>query len=477
MMPLTARSDADPEPPTIEPRRPGVGLSTAAQAAWGKSLRADVPRKRQGGWTPAADRPDPVALLEEQSAGRVPDLVPIRYGRMLATPFTFLRGSALVMTADLARTPSTGIFVQACGDAHLSNFGMFMTPERHLLFDLNDFDETYLAPFEWDVKRLAASGIVAARDNGFSEAQARAVGRAAAREYRLAIRQMAALPWLQVWYQRTHPEAYYQMVLKRGERRIAARVKALISKAQRRDHLGALDRFAYNDRGTWKIRHVPPLIVHQEGISDNRPVIRQALIDYAETLPPEFRAFVRRYRLVDVARKVVGVGSVGTEAYMILFLGDHDNAPIFLQAKEAGRSVLERYTTPDLHEHQGERVVIGQRLMQAASDPFLGWFRGTGERGLDYYVRQLLDGKASIDISTLYPAGLVRYVEVCAQVLARAHARSGDAPAIAGYLGSGETFDTALESFAVDYAEQTVRDHAALVQAEADGRISASRGL
>ena len=428
-------------------------------------------------WKPAADRPDPIALLAEQAANRVPDLVPIRYGRMLVSPFTFYRGAAAVMTADLARMPTSGIFVQACGDAHLSNFGMFMTPERHLIFDLNDFDETYPAPFEWDVLRLAASAVIAARDNGFSENEARVAGRAAASQYRQAIRDMAALPWLNVWYERTHPERYYQNVRRAGDKKIAGRLRQLLDKAYRRDHLSALDRFAYNDNGTWRIRAEPPLITEVPGTSEDPQVVAQALLDYTATLPPEFRVFTRRYRLVDVARKVVGVGSVGTEAYIILFIGDNVGAPVFLQAKEAGQSVLEAYTEPDIHENQGQRVVFGQRLMQAASDPFLGWFRGSGPRGLDFYVRQLRDGKASFDISTLFPAGLIRYVEVCGQVLARSHARSGEAAAITGYLGTGKVFDDAVEEFAVRYADQTIKDHAALVAAAAAGRIEALTGL
>ena len=452
-------------------------MTAAEERDWGRSLRGTVARRSHGPWSPAADRPDPVTLLMEQSAARVPDLVPIRYGRMLASPFTFLRGSALVMTADLARVPSSGIFVQACGDAHLSNFGTFMTPERNLIFDLNDFDETYRAPFEWDVKRLAASAVVAARDNGFSEREARASGRTAARQYRLTILEMASLSFLDMWYTRTNPERYYQSILRRGEKKFGASVRAVLDKAYSRDHLGALDRFAYNDHGRWRIQTEPPLVVQVPGTTDDPGVVARALEDYTATLPPEFSAFTRRYRLVDVARKVVGVGSVGTEAFIVLFIGDNIGAPVFLQVKEAGHSVLEAYGQPDLHEHQGERVVFGQRLMQAASDPFLGWFRGSGQRGLDYYVRQLRDGKASFDVGSLVPAGLTRYIEVCGQVLARSHARSGDAPAIAGYLGRGDVFDAAIEEFAVRYADQTVRDHAALVQAEADGRISASRGL
>jgi uncharacterized protein (DUF2252 family) len=468
---------ADPNPPHVQPRRPLPGLTAREERFWGRTLRAETPRRSFGLWEPAADRPDPIAILAEQARSRVVDLIPIRHGRMLVSPFTFYRGAAAVMTADLARMPASGIFVQACGDAHLSNFGLFNTTERLLIFDVNDFDETYPAPFEWDVLRLAASAAIAARDNGFPDSVAQTAARTVGTSYREQILNDATLPWLDVWFSRTHPERYYQTVLRAGEKRIARRIRALLDKAYRRDHLGALDRFAYNDNGTWRIRAEPPLITEVPGTTDDPEVVAQALRDYVESLPPEFHPFTRRYRVVDVARKVVGVGSVGTEAYIILFIGDNVGQPVFLQAKEAGRSVLELYTEPDIHEHQGQRIVFGQRLMQAASDPFLGWFRGTGPRALDYYVRQLRDGKASLDINTLFPAGLVRYVEVCAQVLARAHARSGEAPAIAGYLGTGKVFDKAVEAFAMRYADQTIEDHAALVAAVAGGRIEAITGL
>jgi uncharacterized protein (DUF2252 family) len=415
-----------------------------------------------------------VALLEEQGAERVPDLVPIRYGRMLASPFAFLRGSALVMAADLARSPSSGLYVQACGDAHLSNFGIFNSPERRLVFDVNDFDETYPAPFEWDIKRLAASAMVAGRSNGFSEADARAAARAVGRAYRQKMVELSKLPFLDVWYQRFDVEAWYQQVRRTGR---APRATALLERAQTRNHLGALAKFAEPVNGKWEIKAAPPLVTKLPRGRAVRQILRTAMRDYVASLPKELTPIVHHYHYVDGARKVVGVGSVGTEAFMLLFLGDRDYDPIFLQLKEAGHSVLERYTEPRIHSHQGERVVYGQQLMQAASDPFLGWFRGTGPRGLDFYVRQLLDGKVSIEVETLGVPQMKNYVSVCAETLARAHARSGHGSAIAGYLGNGDTFDRAIESFAVKYADQTLADHAALLAAEASGRITARRDV
>ena len=404
-----------------------------------------------------------------------PDLVPIRYGRMLASPFTFLRGAALVMAADFARIPTSGLFVQSCGDAHLSNFGIFMSPERRLLFDINDFDETYPAPFEWDVRRLAASVVVASRDNGLSEREGRAAARNAVRAYRSQMLAMADMPFLDVWYTRTEVKDLY-----RRARRTAGkgrRVAALMNKASTRNHLGALAKYAELENGKWHIREEPPLIVHLPRTRVARKVLNQALKDYVASLPKEYAPLLEHYSFADGARKVVGVGSVGTEAFMLLFLGDRDYDPLFLQLKEASESVLERYTEPGIHDHQGERVVVGQRLMQAASDPFLGWFRGTGPRGLDFYVRQLLDGKASIEVADLDGLALARYAAICGSTLARAHARSGSSSAIAGYLGRTDVFDRAIENFAVRYADQTIQDHAALAAAEASGRIVAERGV
>ena len=472
--PATAAAGADPNPPHSERRKP-EGANAAEHRAWGQSIRAEVPRSAHAEWAPAADRPDPVALLEEQSAHRVPDLVPIRYGRMLASPFTFLRGAAIVMAADFARMPTSGLFVQSCGDAHLSNFGVFMSPERRLLFDINDFDETFPAPFEWDVRRLAASVVVAGRDNGFSEREARTAARAAVRGYRERMLALADMPFLDVWYTRTEVKDIY-----RSARRTATkgrRVAALMNKASTRNNLGALAKYAEMTDGKWHIRDDPPLIVHLPRGRAFQRVVNQALKDYAASLRKEYAPLLEHYKFVQVARKVVGVGSVGTEAFMLFFLGDRDYDPLFLQLKEAGESVFERYTETGIYEHQGERVVVGQRLMQAASDPFLGWFRGTGPRGLDFYVRQLLDGKASADIADLDGPSMARYAEICGNTLARAHARSGSSSAIAGYLGRTDSFDRAMEDFAVQYADQNAQDYEALVAAETSGRIIAERGI
>jgi uncharacterized protein (DUF2252 family) len=467
-------AEADPNPPHVKRRKP-EGVNASERRAWGQSLRTEVPRSSHAEWAPAADRPDPVALLEEQGARRVPDLVPIRYGRMLASPFTFLRGAALVMAADFARLPSSGLFVQSCGDAHLSNFGIFMSPERRLLFDINDFDETYPAPFEWDVRRLATSVVVASRDNRLSEREGRTAARNAVRAYRNQMLAMADMPFLDVWYTRTEVKNIYRRARRTGNK--GRRVAALMSKASTRNHLGALAKYAELENGKWHIREEPPLIVHLPRSRVARKVLNQALKDYAASLPKEYAPLLEHYVFADGARKVVGVGSVGTEAFMLLFLGDRDYDPLFLQLKEASESVLERYTEPGVHDHQGERVVVGQRLMQAASDPFLGWFRGTGPRGLDFYVRQLLDGKASVEVAELDGLALARYAGICGGTLARAHARSGSSSAIAGYLGRTDAFDRAIENFAVQYADQTEQDHTALAAAEASGRIVAERGV
>ena len=352
---------------------------------------------------------------------------------MLASPFTFLRGAALVMAADFARLPTSGLFVQACGDAHLSNFGIFMSPERRLLFDINDFDETYPAPFEWDIRRLATSVMVASRDNGLSERDARTAARASVSAYRERMLTMAGMPFLDVWYTRTEVKDIYRAAQRTSTK--GRRVAALMNKASTRNNLGALAKYAEMDDGKWHIRDEPPLIVHLPRGRAMQRVVKQALKDYAASLPKEYAPLMQHYKFVDGARKVVGVGSVGTEAFMLLFLGDRDYDPLFLQLKEASESVLERYTEPGIHERQGERVVVGQRLMQAASDPFLGFFRGTGPRGLDFYVRQLLDGKASADIADLDGPVMARYAQICGNTLARAHARSGSSSAIAGYLG------------------------------------------
>ncbi len=477
------RGGADPTGPRAIRREP-EGRTAAERQAWGRALRTEVPRAAMGPWQRAEDRPDPVALLEEQGAVRIPDLVPVRYGRMLVSPFTFFRGAALVMTADLARMPSSGIFTQCCGDAHLSNFGIFATPERRLVFDLNDFDETYPAPFEWDVKRLAASVVVAGRDNGFSEAASAAASLAGTRRYREMIGQLAEMPYLDVWYSRMDVDEWLALAQAEGRRQAMTIGKKLRSKASTRTNLGSLSRFAQQIDGVWQIREEPPIVIRvpPEQKTPTGVTVREALLQgwgrYLASLRPDLRQLLSNYTYADFARKVVGVGSVGTGAFMLLGMGPHGDDPLFLQLKEAPPSVLERYTVPRLHRQNGERVVTGQRLMQAASDQFLGWMRVDHlARPYDFYVRQLRDWKMSFEVATMTPTMLGNYAAACGEALARAHARAGSSSSIAGYLGKGDRFDRAINEFAVAYADQTVLDHAALAEAEASGRIAVLHGV
>jgi uncharacterized protein (DUF2252 family) len=426
-----------------------------------------------------------VALLESQGASRLPELLPIRYGRMAVSPFTFFRGAALPMAHDLAGTPRTGLVVQVCGDAHLANFGLFASPERNLVFDINDFDETLPGPWEWDVKRLAASVEVAGRDNGFSTRERRATVLAAVSSYRRSMRQFAGCTSLEVWYAHAEAsviQARLAPVLSAGRRRTLSRAFA---KARTRDNLGALGRFAGSADGRPAIVGDPPLIVPlRDLIDDADPVeatrqLTDMLDAYRECLEPERRQLLDRYRLVDFARKVVGVGSVGTRSYMALLLGDDERDPLFLQAKEAGPSVLEEFAGRSEYPNAGRRVVVGQRLMQAVGDIFLGWVRveGFDGRTRDFYLRQLRDWKGSAEIETMVPKGMLVYGELCGWTLARAHARTGDRIAIAAYLGPGPVFDEAVADFAAAYADQNERDHASLVAAIASGRVTAESGL
>ena len=468
---------ADASPPRV-PRRPVEGGSADERRAFGRSLRESVRRTSHAGWTPPADRPDPVALLTEQSATRIADLVPVRYGRMLVSPFTFYRGAALVMAADLARLPSTGLYVQSCGDAHLSNFGVFATPERRLAFDVNDFDETLPAPFEWDVRRLAASVVLAGRAKSFPDAAGRRMTRAAVESYRTRIGELAGMAFLDAWYTRIDVSDLAQKAEQRGTKSEKKQVARWVEKTATRTNLGSLDRLAERTSDGWRLRAKPPLVVRTDLDGQTLAIVRNALTGYVASLRRDLKPIVDSYRFADLARKVVGVGSVGTAAFMMLFVGDRRDDALFLQLKEAPPSVLERYTEPSVFEHQGERVVTGQRLMQAASDQFLGWFRVDAlGRPYDFYVRQLRDWKASFEMESADEASLTRYVRTCGRALAQAHARSGSASAISGYLGSSTVFDEALEQFAVAYADQTERDHAALLQAESDGRIDVRRGV
>jgi uncharacterized protein (DUF2252 family) len=458
-------------------------LSREERVARGRAARTEVPRSSHAEFAPGPDRPDPVALLETQAETRVPELLPIRYGRMALSPFTFFRGAALPMASDLAGTPRSGLTVQACGDAHLANFGLFASPERRLVFDINDFDETLPGPWEWDVKRLAASLEVAARSNDFSTKVRRDIVLASVAAYRGAMREFAGMTALEVWY----AHADMAEVRARIEPRLAHRGrKALarsLAKARTKDNLGALSRFAGVADGKPGIVGDPPLIVPMRDLvgdaAQATDQLRGMLESYRTSLGHDRRALLDQYELVDFARKVVGVGSVGTRAYMALMLGTDESDPLFLQAKEAGPSVLEAFAGTSEYDNCGQRVVVGQRLMQTVSDIFLGWVRvkGFDGRTRDFYLRQLRDWKGSAEIESMVPEGVRAYGELCGWTLARAHARSGDRIAIAAYLGSSPAFDVAVREFADAYADQTERDHRLLVEAIDSGRISAQTGL
>jgi len=440
------------------------------RGAEGRARRAVVPRSSHAGWVAPPDRPDPVTLLEARHRTRLSDLVPIRVGRMLVSPFTFLRGAAEVMANDLGATPTTGFRVQACGDAHLLNFGVFATPERHLVFDVNDFDETLPGPWEWDVKRLAASIEVAARGVTSDPAPSGEAVQRMVWAYRRRMAQLAAMSPLDVWYQRIDVDAVLA-IARRDKTSPVRAVERVMAQARHHTSLAALPKLTELVDGRRRIIDNPPLILHAQHEID---VPRDVIEAYVDSMSPERRVLIERYKVVDTARKVVGVGSVGTRCHVVLMMDPDDGAPLFLQVKEAERSVLAPYAGPSAYEHEGERVVTGQRLMQAASDVFLGW--ATGPFGHHYYVRQLRDMKGSVAIDLLTPDELVRYSALCGVTLARAHARSGDAAAIAGYLGAGEQFDRAIVAFAHAYADQTIDDHAALQQAVTDGRVEAVLG-
>ena len=466
---------------------PVAHLSPAERAARGKAARSEVPRASHAEWEPSSARPDPIGLLEQQAQTRVQELVPIRYGRMLVSPFTFYRGAALIMASDLAATPRTGVSVQLCGDAHLSNFGIFGTPERNMMFDVNDFDETHPGPWEWDVKRLAASLVVAGRDRGYSAKQYGAVVRAAVAEYRTAMREFAAKTNLEVWYAHLDIEKTVADYGSELTGKQLAKADTTIAKARTKDSLQSFAKLTHLVDGKPRIISDPPLIVPLEELFDGRgwddleQELRGLFRDYRRTLTNDRRRLLEQYDLAHLARKVVGVGSVGTRAWIALFLGRDEGDPLFLQVKEAEASVLEPFLGRSEYRDSGQRVVAGQRLMQSASDMFLGWKRiASGSldgRRHDYYVRQLHDWKGSADIETMKPSGMVAYSRLCAWTLAQAHARSGDRIAIASYLGSGDVFDRAITTFSEAYADQNERDYAALVDAVNSGRLEAQTGL
>ena len=478
---------------TASEKAPAVThLSNEQRAKVGRDARSQAPRSSHAEFKSTPDRPDPVSLLERQATTRVPELVPIRYGRMLVSPFTFFRGAALVMASDLSTTPRSGLKVQVCGDAHLSNFGLYASPERTLMFDVNDFDETLPGPWEWDLKRLAASAVIAARDREFSEKEARAAAREVGASYRREMTRLAGLSTLDVWYSHIDVaglladlEATAGKTGSKSDKHMAARTLQTINKARTRDSLQALSKLTTTVDGQLRIVSDPPLIVPTEELfsQEMSDAIRESfhhlVRGYRRSLQSDRRHLLEEFQFVQIARKVVGVGSVGTRAWILLMVGAGNNDPLFLQAKEAEASVLEEFVGKSGYANHGARVVAGQHLMQAASDIFLGYQPVEGPDGVtrDFYVRQLRDWKGSFEVEGSIPPGLTKYVGVCAMALARAHARSGDRIAIASYLGTGATFDHALADFAETYADQNQRDYEALQQAAATGRITVESGL
>ncbi|MFN6300387.1 MAG: DUF2252 domain-containing protein [Microcystis sp.] len=432
----------------------------------GKSLRERLPRSRHAIWQPPAAGREPIEIIEASNQGRLQELIPIRYGRMLRSPFTFLRGSAALMAYDLATTPKTDIIVQACGDCHLLNFGFFATPERNLVFDINDFDETLPAPWEWDLKRLVVSFVIAGRDSDLSERESKAAAIDCARSYREHLREYSRLSPLEVWYTRIGVEQVLEMAPDEKTRKIR---EQMMTKARERiiEHL--YPKIVTQSGGRNRFVDQPPILYHVNE-PDWETLVREGLEDYRQSLPEERRVLFDRYQLEDFALKVVGIGSVGTRCYIALLFSE-DNHPLILQVKEACPSVLEPYTAKSQYENQGQRVVTGQRLMQSSSDIFLGWTQG--RRGNNFYLRQLRDMKFSLPIEGVSAVQLQRYAEFCGWTLARAHAKSGDAATISGYLGKGDQFDLAMGEFAIAYAEQTEQDHAALVEAVKTGRVEA----
>lgn len=436
----------------------------AQRRADGKARRAAVPRTSHAGWEPADDRPDPVELLVESNRTRQPDLVPLRYSRMAASPFAFLRGSALAMAVDLRHVPRTDLLVTTCGDAHIANFGVFASPERRMVFDLNDFDEVCRGPFEWDVKRFAASIVVAGRERGLDATGTRRAVVEALDTYRFRMEGFAEMSRLDLFYARIDTDDW--LVHLGDDAR--QRTESWLRHARAKNHLKALNKLTTLIDGRWQIVEDPPLVQRVDGPTLHER-LSEVLVGYHASLPADRQALFEQYRFVDFARKVVGVGSVGTRCWMVLLQGPN-GGPLFLQVKEANQASAERALGIRSRGHQGRRVVEGQRSLQAVSDVLLGWTTDTVD-DTDYFIRQLWDAKGSFDISEMRPAGFRAYLRMCAWALARAHARTGDANTIAGYLGSADTFSAAVADFAEAYADQTVRDHAALVAALADGRL------
>ena len=461
--------------------------SLEERAVRGRQARKAVPRSSHTGWKPAAGRPDPVALLEEQNTFREPDLVPVRHGRMMVSPFTFYRGAAAIMAADLGPAPRTGLRVQLCGDAHLSNFGVFASPERTLLFDLNDFDETLAGPFEYDVERLTASFVIAGRNNQYSAKEIRDAALASVAAYRNGMAEFAAMRNLGIWYSRMPAEQVLEVIRESATKKQAKQVKRAeetVDKARTHDSLQALSKLGEMVDGEYRIVSQPPIVVPardvealyglDQGVLEE--LVHWQFREYRATLDPDRRHLLEQYREVDLARKVVGVGSVGTRAFIVLLLGRDDDDPLFLQIKEATAAVLASHLPRSPYHNQGERVVQGQRMMQAASDIFLGWTTGLDANRF-FYWRQLRDMKGSAVVETLTPAGLAVYARLCGWTLARAHARSGDSVGISSYLGSSDSFDRAIVDFAERYADQNERDYEEFVTAIRSGRLQAVERL
>jgi uncharacterized protein (DUF2252 family) len=476
-MPRTAKTDVIP---AVTHR------TVAERIELGKQARAEVPRSSHAMFEPAPDRAEPIDLLEAQAQTRVPELVPIRYGRMLVSPFTFYRGAAKIMAHDLFTTPHSGLKVQCCGDAHLSNFGVFASPERRLVFDINDFDETLPGPWEWDVKRLAASMLIAARDNGFRTKDQDRIVLDTVAKYREAMREFAGMENLAVWYARLDIEDVLQEFSSQLERKQVRRTEKTLAKARTRDSMSAFSKLCQHVNGRAEIVDQAPLIVpiralvpepEQEELFDQ---LHKLLRKFRQSLEHDRRPLLDQFELADFARKVVGVGSVGTRAWIALLFGRDRDDPLFLQMKEAEASVLEEFVGKSQFSNHGQRVVTGQRLMQAASDIFLGWLRvdaGLDGQARDFYGRQLKDWKGSAEIEQMVPYGMAEYGKLCGWTLARAHARSGDRIAIAAYLGGGNAFDRAIVEFSKAYADQNERDYRQLESAVTSRRILAQPGL
>ena len=463
------------------------GDSPRADASAGRKARKSASRSSQAVWEPGPDRVGPLEVLAEQDKTRVPELVPVRYGRMLASAFTFYRGAAAIMAADLAASPNSGLRVQLCGDAHLSNFGVFQAPDRRLVFDINDFDETLPGPFEWDVKRLAASVAIGARDRRFDAADREAAVLAAVGSYRAAMAEFAVMKELDVWYSRLDVDSLVARWERRASKADRRRLEKNLAKARNKDSLRALAKLTETVGGRLRIADRPPLLVPIDRLAEREgqdpagiaELIQGLLATYRGSMDDQARVLAERYRYVDAAHKVVGVGSVGTRAWIVLLLGRDEADPLFLQVKEAGPSVLEPFAGASRFRNHGHRVVAGQRLTQAASDVLLGWLTVEGIDGKkrDFYVRQLWDGKGSAEIDSMSVEAMITYAGLCGRGLARAHARTGDRVAIASYLGKSDKFDRAIAEFSTAYADQNEADYEVLMAAQRSGELTVESGV